>query len=225
MEDHLAGTGGFTRIMQNRPLTLEAVYNELTGEECYDILLTRFADILSRVPEFSHTLTLPRVKMNLTVRLEVEGRTPAAFHINDEFTVRINPQSPALTGPATITHNELTEVVDINADSSTPKGTPPDQLRVEHSIPVHIPTRTPEGIQDVPTVLEGAKYFKPEVRGRTITVELDYGPARNRTGGEGMASIPILAERNSHGGTPDVPMQQDFRVAIKDGNDSRKAGA
>lgn len=210
--------------MTGKPLSLESVFNELTGEECREILITRFSDILSRVPEFSRTLTLPRVKMNLTVRLEVEGRTPPAFHINDEVTLLIRPTSPSLSGPATLHHNELDEEVDISADTLDRSGTAPDQLRVEHGLPVSIPTRTPEGIQDVPTVLEGQVYFRPELVGRTITVTQDYGPARGRTGGEGINSIPILSDRNTHGGTPDVGMVKDFREAIHEGNESRKRG-
>lgn len=201
-----------------RPLSAESTYNELTGSEVKDILLMRFADLLDSVSDFQNHLTLPRVRMLLSVKLEVHGRTPPTITINDEVVLRINSNSPSLTGPGTDFSRQLETELVINADSGTVEGMAPDAIRVEHSLPISVPTRSVLGIQDVPTVMEGGTYLKPELIGRTLTVTLDHGPARNRTGQEGLNNMGILAEKRT-GTSPDVPIQQEFRQALKEGQD------
>ena len=159
------------------PLSAEVVYNHLTGEEVKQILCGRFLDILERIPELSQShITLPRVRMELSVRLEIQGRTPPKVSTTDDLVVRMRDMPPATEISAVKQRDEEVVVSANDVDG----GDPPDKIRDEHSLPVNVPTRTPFGIQDVPTVRPGATYPPVTLEGRTITIKMDKGPARKR---------------------------------------------
>lgn len=183
------------------PLSAEQIYNDLSGEDVKQVLLTRFADLLSQVGEFQRHLTLPRVRMNLLVHLEVSGRTPPSFDIKDDLVVRMREVPPLQPGQEE-TNVNLDLEAEINSDTTTPGGQPPDQIREEHGIPVMEPVKGAFGYQDKPVVREGVRYAS--------FVEQDYGPARQRTGQEGpIVGGPTIGEKNSHG-QGGGPIQPDF---------------
>jgi hypothetical protein len=172
------------------PLSAEQVYNELSGEEVKEILLIRCADLLNKVAEFQSHLTLPRVKMSIRIGLEVWGRTPPTIEINDTLTVRMSDESIAQSN-IDFSGEPVNEELEANisADTADESGQPPDEIRVEHGLPVLEPRRTPMGIQDVPVVREeGIKY--------AFNVTQDNGPMRNRTGTEGPAiGAEVIAQK------------------------------
>lgn len=183
-------------------LSTEAVYNELSGEDTFQILMTRFQDLLKSVPEFHRNITLSRVKIDIDIRLEVAGRTPPVFNVVDSFTVRSS--QPGLN----TFDDEITLRTAINADTDYEEGQPADQIREEHGIAVMKPFRGPMGMEDRPALNPPEpKYepYKPILKGNTLTVELDNGPARNRR----EVSAPL--EKNQGRSSPDVGVQTDFR--------------
>jgi hypothetical protein len=176
------------------PLAAEQVYNDLTGEEAKEILVTRFADLLSQYPYFKRHITLPRVQMTLSVHLDLWGCTPPTTDINDEVVIRTREV------PAEVEQLSSADA-QVEIDS---RNTPPDQVRTEHGMPIMTPTRTPDGIQDVPVVREGGKYAKFVVQDRG-------GPASQ---GHLQYQDPITqahADHNPHRGAPEIGIQADFR--------------
>ncbi len=192
------------------PLPSEQIYNDLTGEECREILIRRFADLLSLNPDLRPNLTLSRVRLTLVVHVEVHGRTPPSFDIVDELTISTsrNLHKPVLDIPGS-DHVDSTRTLasEINSDSLDPEGQPPDQIRIEHGLPTVQPTRSPMGfIEDAMTPAPPGeiKY--------AAWIPQDYGPARSRTGAEGpVVGIP---DKNTHAGSDGgvAPPQQDFAV-------------
>ena len=149
------------------PLSSEQVFNHLTGEEVKEILIQRFSDLLDQVTEMDRRFTLPRVQMNISVYLLVWGRNPPEINISNQLTVRVDNPPPASPSDFTI-EGELESNISADTDSG---GFPPDQLRDSHNLPVMTPTRTAEGIQDIPVhrpYVEGGKTYASRV-------ELDRG--------------------------------------------------
>lgn len=169
------------------PLTAEQVYNDLNGEEAREILVVRLADLLNSIPEFRRNISITRARMKLSVVVDVHGRTPPKFEVNDNFTISVrNPGEAPLD--IEVTHELSAE---INSDTTTEKGQPPDQIREEHGLPVMEPRRGPMGMEDIPVVREDGRRY-------AAFVTQDYGPARFRSGMEG----PVVGTiRNTHGGS------------------------
>lgn len=194
------------------PLSAEQVYNELNGEEVKEILFTRLADLLNRVPEFRRHLTLPRVRMTLSIHLDIVGRNPPTLEYTDDLVVRMRDaeytpgeeNSPDYAEPETIAHDLTANVI---ADTTIENGQPPDLIREEHGLPILEPQRGAFGIEDVPIVRPGVRY--------AAFIKQDYGPARGRTGAEGpMVGGEVIAVKGQ--GKPDVsanPMEK-----VKDPN-------
>lgn len=164
------------------PLPSELVYNSLNGDEIKQILCARFADILNQIPDFRRFVTFPRVRMEMNIRLEVQGRTPPNFRIADDVVVRLSPNA---LPPLHETQEESQEVyegtAEVNADDMV-DGQPPDEIREDHTLPVPTPTRGRGGaLEDAPTLSKRVGKFS-----YAAFVELDNGPARSRTGDEGM---------------------------------------
>lgn len=195
------------------PLSAEQVYNDLNGEEVKEILLIRFADLLNAQPEFKRHITLTRVRMMLTVTLDIAGRTPPTLSLDDDLVVRMRDESP-VAGADDYEDTRQLEAA-INADTTTTDGQPPDLVREEHGIPVMEPKRTPMGHQDVPVTRGEPKY--------AFHVTQDYGPARTRTGAEGPIIGGEAITTKNAGGRPDVNV--DFGK-VRDPNylDKKKAG-
>src|SRR5574340_1196764 len=105
------------------PLPTGATFNELDGEEAKHVLVERFRARLDEVPYLQRHITLPRLKMTVSVTLELyaDQPTPERHHIDDQYNL--------------IVLND-----EVNA-SPSPGGKPPDQVRDEHDLPVHTPVR------------------------------------------------------------------------------------
>ncbi|HEX6825886.1 MAG TPA: hypothetical protein VF077_06150 [Nitrospiraceae bacterium] len=180
------------------PLSAEQVYNDLDGEEVKEILIQRFTDLLSQIPDMQRHITMPRVSMKLTVELDVWGRTPNALQIQDEFTIRMK-------GEASVNSNPLLG------------GFPADQIRDQHQLPVMEPVRTPLGIQDQPTVRTPAP-FKEGGRVYAARVTLDRGgPVAAGFQDYQSDAAPILkvaADKNEPDRVTPGAIQGDFRSTI-----------
>jgi hypothetical protein len=182
------------------PLSSEQVYNDLTGADVKEILLIRFADLLNKVSEFRPQLTLPRVRMSLILHLDIVGRNPPSLALADELIVRMHDQRVYREGeseiPAVPVSHDLEAVINTNPDLPG-EYQPPDQVRVEHGLPIMTPQRGPLGMEDVPIVREGVKY--------AFHVTQDYGPARARTGAEGpILGSEAISIKNQGGGYSSV---------------------
>lgn len=178
------------------PLSAEQVYNDLNGSDVKQILLTRFADLINQVGEFQPHLTLPRTRMILSIHLDVWGRTPPTIDITDDLIIRMRDQNQlSLPGIEQTAHDLQAE---INSDTTTPTGQPPDQIREEHGLPIMTPQKGPFGIEDVPVVREDRMKY-------AAFVTQDYGPARSRTGQESpVVGGDVIAVKNGGGGRTDV---------------------
>ncbi len=185
------------------PLSAEQVYNDLNGSDCKEILLVRFADLLNQVREFQPHLTLPRVRMSLSIHLEVFGRTPPSLDITDDLVIRM--RDPGLIGEE-LTHTEVELDAEINSDTTTPGGQPPDQIREEHGLPIMTPTKGPFGTEDVPVVREDRIKY-------AAFVTQDYGPMRGRTGAETpVVGGEVISQKNAGAGpevSPDLSRVKD----------------
>lgn len=120
------------------PLPAMVTYNELNGEEVKHVLENRFQDILKEIPYFQKHITLPRVKMTLSVRLDVwaDQPSPEMINIGNSLTVLIE-RDPVLAD--TITAESI--------DSTAPgNGYPPDEVREMHGLPISQPARGPRDI-------------------------------------------------------------------------------
>lgn len=176
------------------PLSREQVYNDLNGAEAKEILIQRFAARLNEVALLQRHLTLPRVRMKLSVSLELyaDQASPEPHIIEDDFTIRTESDSrPSLTLPAPRAEaiprtEEFEDIID-----SSPSGDPPDRIREESGLPIPTPMRDrvtrqtadmPETVQltDGVTIkrVNGGVGPSPS-RGATI-IEQDFGPARGR---------------------------------------------
>lgn len=173
------------------PLPSEQIYNDLNGEECKEILVRRFLDLLTQSPYFMRHLTLPRVKMSLIVHLELWGCTPPELDITDEVVIRTRDlqAEPELADEATLE-------TEIDAFSN-----PPDKLREEHGIPIPTPTRNALGYtEDKPILREGVKYaaFVEQDRGGPAVIVGPDAPFRDRR-------TLDHAKFNPHRGAPEAP--------------------
>lgn len=126
------------------PLSSEQVYDELNGAEIKQILLQRFKDLLDSVPDFQKHLTLPRVRMRLSVHLDIFGRRNPSLDILNDFTVSTRePESRIELA------KELEAEESLSADTGVPvpgtpfdgEGDPPDQVREENDLPVAVSVR------------------------------------------------------------------------------------
>lgn len=181
------------------PLPSELVYNSLNGEEIKQILCTRFLDVLNQIADFRAFHTFPRVRMEMTIRLEVAGRTPPNFRVNDDVVVRMNPATlPPLSKLQEEKELVLEEVVTVNADDME-DGDPPDQIREDHTLPVMTPRRGSGGfMEDTPVFAKTVGRYN-----YAAFVEQDYGPARVRNGSEG----PVVGAKNIGRAAPEVSIK------------------
>ena len=127
------------------PLPREAVYNELNGEEVRQILRRRVDDLLSTVPYLQRHLTLPRVRMTVTIDLVVRADQQGGerHRIADDFTVRTEDTSAA-DEPSDV---RLSGHDAVDA-APGPAGRPPGQIRDEFGLPDAVPTRGPVATHD-----------------------------------------------------------------------------
>lgn len=199
------------------PLPSELVYNSLDGDEVKKILCARFLDVLNQISDFRSLITFPRVRMEMNIRLEVAGRTPPNFRVADDVVIRVNPSFiPPLDPTQEEVEVEVDETVEINGDDMA-DGLPPDQLREEHSLPIPTPQRGRGGsIEDVPTLSKRVGRYD-----YAAFVTNDFGPARARTGAEGIMSPN--AQRVQQGGGPDVSLADTtFGEAFSASQEERK---
>lgn len=121
------------------PLPAMLTFNELTGEECRQVLENRFTDIMAQVPCFQRHLTLPRVRMTLNVKLEVwaDQPQPEAINLSNTLTVVFEGEPPP-------TYTIEAESVDSSAPGRG--GHPPDQIRDMHGLPIPAPALGPRNI-------------------------------------------------------------------------------
>lgn len=183
------------------PLSREQIYNDLNGSEAKEILMQRFSAQLNTIPWLQRHLTLPRVRMKLSVSFEMyaDQSTPEVQQIVDDFTIRTeadttdsrssNPAPhPHILAPEPH-HFEVEEEID-----SSPNGSPPDQLREEHgiSIPTPVKNRLTGVTEDMPDVvnltpgvtIERKRGNSPSPsKGATIVTQ-DFGSRVNRREGD-----------------------------------------
>lgn len=213
------------------PLSREQIYNDLNGAEAKEILITRFAARLNEIALLQRHLTLPRVRMKLSVSFELYADQSASetHTIEDDFTIRTAQSEESisrspLTSPipraeAPIYRHEL-EFEDL-IDASPQTGDPPDKIREESGLPIPTPVRNrvthqtadmPETVQLTEGVtisrVNGGVGPSPS-RGATI-VNQDFGPARGRSDNQ----YPDLSKNRGRAADP-APIQpfreRDFR--------------
>src|SRR5438876_3210047 len=117
------------------PLHATAEYNDLNGEECLEILHTRFYDLLHSLPELQQRFTLTRAVLRLEITLDIWGATPPKKIYHHQFEMKASPNIPAPYVDAEGHHDLRAEI-----DSRT---NPPDQIREEHGLPIPRAMRSP----------------------------------------------------------------------------------
>lgn len=120
------------------PLPSTLTFNELNGEEVRAVLENRFEQIMQQVPYFQRHLTLPRVKMTLSVKLEIwaDQPQPETIKLGDALTVVYETQDE----PDTL------EAESVDSTAPVPGGHPPDQIREMHGLPISQPGPGPREI-------------------------------------------------------------------------------
>ena len=120
------------------PLPAMLTFNELNGEEARTVLENRFEQVMRQVPYFQRHLTLPRVKMTLSVKLEIwaDQPQPETVTLGNTLTVVYQPEDEP-------------DTFEFEASDSTapiPGGYPPDQVREMHGLPISQPGPGPRDI-------------------------------------------------------------------------------
>lgn len=121
------------------PLPAMETYNELNGAEVPQVVLKRFRQFLDTVPYFQKHLTLPRVRINVQIKLEVwaDQPSPDIIPLGDRFEVLVESEHP----PTEIFTGES-----VDCSAPTSDGHPPDEIREMHGLAVTEPTRGPREI-------------------------------------------------------------------------------
>ena len=172
------------------PPSTEIVYNHINGEEANTILLERIQALFTNVREFKRTNTLDRVRMEVNIRFEIEGRTPPSFRIQDDFTIKMERKETV--GELIEEEVELTDEISTNPKDDFAQS--PDELREEHGLPVMTPVRGPMGIEDKPVIREGRKWaaFVTQDKGSAMRGERDESTVVNTGKGQGKPDEPTL---------------------------------
>lgn len=120
------------------PLPSVLTFNELNGEEVKTVLENRFEQVMRQVPYFQRHLTFPRVRMTLSVKLEIwaEQLQPETVSLGNTLMVVYEPELQ----PETLEY----EAVDSTAP--VPGGHPPDQVREMHGLPISAPGPGPRDV-------------------------------------------------------------------------------
>lgn len=201
------------------PLSKEAVYNDLNGQEAREILSQRFEQRLNEIPWLQRHLTLPRVRMKLSVVFELyaDQPTPESHAISDDFTIRIDSSDAADTTSLHSLEPHLFETEDL-IDASPETGEPPEKLREDHHLPTTTPKKNPvtkqtEDVPDDVQLIPGVSIHRcrsgqanPST-GATIITQ-DFGNRFNRRDQE-QAPSPFRNKDNRSGEV--APPQADFR--------------
>lgn len=161
------------------------VYNDLDGEEVRHVLEDRFRRMLADVSYLQRHLTLPRVKMQLTVQLDLwaDQPTPERQTISDRVELRSE-------GPAA--DSAPISLALLDSVNAAPGGQPPDKVREDHGLPIPTPVRGAIAVEDKRTVdgvrmemATGAvvdRTGKAPERSRSTVVVQDFGRAGLATG-------------------------------------------
>ena len=151
------------------PLASELVYNDLSGDEIKHILTERFMALLADVPYLQRHITMPRVRMELTITLSC-------------WADQTNPDSQMIEDQVDV----VTRSTKVDA---SPKGQHPDQVREQFELPVAVPVRGPFAHEDemIPTRVtlpNGATVDRtgnhPRSNPNATVVEQDFGPRSAR---------------------------------------------
>jgi hypothetical protein len=167
------------------PLPRTLVYNDLSGDEVKHILIERFSALLNDIPYLQKHITLPRVRMQLSVTLDCWADQPNPERRVIDDSVELRSENAPVSEPNA--HDHRSAVIDASR-----KGDPPDKIREDHGLGVPTPTRGPESwrsvaIEDhvegrVMTLPNGAIVDRtgqsPDARANSTVVKQDFGPAR-----------------------------------------------
>jgi hypothetical protein len=222
-------------------LPSKAEYSDINGEECLELLHTRFWDYIHTLPELQRRFALTRLMLRFEITLDIYGATPPKKVYHHQFEVTVTDPQPPHFEEAEAHHETV-----IDVDS---RNNPPDQIREEHGLALPRAIRGQAGILETGHELsdEPVKYVRPRQptpspllpanqsnpnskqvgrRRYAAFVEQDYGSlqAGDRKGDEGPAvGAEKIAESGSGSGADHAPVQADFRVADYRGIGSTKA--
>lgn len=221
----------------------EAEYHDLNGEECFEILHSRFYDLLKDLPELQRRFTLTRVILRLQITLDIAGSTPPRKIYQDQLTVNVTDPVPAEFVTAEAHY-------DLNAEANSLTN-PPDQVREDHGLLLprgirghngitetqHLPAEDEPKYQKppepIPAHLLPANQASPTAKRdgrRTYAsfVTQDYGSYQvgERKGDEGpIVGAEKIADAGAGGGGDHAPVQVDFRLGNYHGPDETKPAA
>lgn len=158
------------------PMPSMVTYNDLDGGEIAAVLRDHYNDFLATVPYFQKHLTMPRVRITTSIKLEVwaDQPTPDVIPLGDKFEVIIER-----------THDPV-DVIEATTSETTapvPGGHPPDEIRDMHNLPISTPMR---GRKEVGGQLVIAD--QPMLEGREV--ELMPGIKISRTGDGMIGGMP-----------------------------------
>jgi len=208
------------------PLSAEQTYDELNGEEAKAVLLERVKAMLDTVPDFQKHLTLPRVVMDLEIRLQIYGRRNPHILLKNHMGIKVGDAPEEELEVA----KDLEAQDHVSADTGTPvpdtgfdgTGDPPDKVREDHGLPTMMPVRDRTGITqqrpvypvppaEGPKLVGGrhyAAYHEIAREGPVSQGYTDYAPGKEPI-------MPAGSHRDRE--KPQVGIKQDFRDAHRPG--------
>lgn len=224
------------------PRATSAEYNDLNGEECFEIAHTHLYNLLKDIPEFQRRFALTRVILRVEVSLDIWGATPNKKVYQQKHTIDVTDPIPD-----SMEAREAHYTRDSTIDS---RSNPPDQVRDDHGLPIprgvksatlgvtetqlhptedeplHPRPPAPLEPKDLVAPINPANLGSPTSKtiGRrryAAFVEQDFGAVMTgeRTGGEG----PIIGGEKAASiggqGGDHAPVQPDFQVHQYRGQD------
>jgi hypothetical protein len=151
-------------ILSEMPLPSKLTYNDLSGDEIKHVLVERFKAKLDEVPYLQKHITLPRVRMDLSVILTQfadQDQTETPLEIFDQVEV-------------------LSDTVDASR-----RGLKPDQIRESSGLPIPTPIRDQFGVRDEMVPTDNRQVVPPPTTARRVEnarMTMANGAVIDRTG-------------------------------------------
>jgi hypothetical protein len=110
----------------------QLTYNDLNGQEAFEILVDWFRNLLAAHPQFQPHLTLPMARITLDVAVQVD------MFIGGSVPVAAPPETLQIASTVALSNNVKKFRTVVNA-APVPGGVSPDQIRAQHNLPVSRP--------------------------------------------------------------------------------------
>ena len=134
-------------------LPSQLTYNDLNGDEAVEILTDWFRQLLKSSPLLQPHLTLPMARLSLDINVGIDmyvgGTVPVASppeHVDIDGNVTLDNNVRSLThatGRDSVPEHREEKLAAVVNAAPLPGGSPPDQIREQHGLPVPRPAYGP----------------------------------------------------------------------------------